>query len=107
MSRVAIKLIAVFVLALFVSGSECAVFCSTKACQTKVPPCHKQKQVSRTCMPEAAAVPSQTAPVGPEFAGLVPAAVTPALEPIRPVQDIADSSPPPRRDLLSSTVLRV
>jgi hypothetical protein len=109
MSRLAARLIAIVVLTLVVTGSQCADFCAVKACQTKVPPCHKHRNAPsiKACTLETAAVQPPKAPVPVQLDIVAVAVQTASIEsPLRPVH----RSPlplPPHPDLLSSVTLRV
>jgi len=109
MSRLAARLIAVIVLTLVVTGSQCADFCAVKACQTKVPPCHKHRNTPaiKACTLETAAVqpPKAPAPIQLDAVGI--ALQTASIEsPIRPVHR-SQLPLPPHPDLLSSVTLRI
>ena len=109
MSRLAARLIAVIVLTLVVTGSQCADFCAVKACQTKAPPCHKHRNTPtiKACTLETAAVQPPKAPVPVQLDMVAVVVHTAQIEsPLR--HDRRPALPlPPHPDLLSSITLRI
>jgi hypothetical protein len=109
MSRIAARLIAAIVLTLIVTGGECAAFCSAKACQTTLPPCHRHKNAPAG---QAQACTLETAAVQPAATSVDLACCAVAIEAPRVDLTVGEVTPaavpsPPHPDLLLSTVLRI